>query len=119
MYKCDNLRIVWYNTWCLPFVTGKWWGKQSSGLLVMYDPIALQSAGLEAYHAYFEPFDQCCSVDCFSTKGMIKFFIKPDGSGEDNSNKHLQLVFTYTRCKCADNVTILYTNYQAAAHASY
>ena len=152
MYKCDNLRIMWYNTWCLPLITSthhvceiansvvhmiasdkphivalcevfdgsqtslireindrleyplsvlttrygsKWWGKQSSGLLVMYDPIAFQSAGIEAFRAYFEPFDQCCSIDCLSTKGMIRLFVKPTGSGEGNTNTHLQLVFTH------------------------
>ena len=148
MHKCDNLRVIWYNTWCLPLITShshireiadsfvhmiadeqphivalcevfdgaqnplmheinarlkypllvlttrhgsKWWGKQSSGLLVMYDPIALKSSGLEVYHAEFEPFDKCCSIDCLSTKGMIKLFI----TGHDDNDKQLQLVFTH------------------------
>lgn len=152
MHKCDNLRVIWYNTWCLPMITShshirkiadsivhmiadeqphivalcevfdgaqnplvyeinarlkhplmvlttrhgsKWWGKQSSGLLVMYDPIALKSSGLEVDHAEFEPFDKCCSIDCLCTKGMIKLFIKPGSSARDENDKRLQLVFTH------------------------
>lgn len=82
-----------------------WWGRQSCGILVMYDQKELSTTDLAVCRAYFDPFVESRSVDRLATKGVVTLVLRNLISG-----RCMRMSFTHLQDAHAPSIVNNYTS---------